>query len=168
MIRKAYSMDANASLRDTLSRYRGTWTSIQKSPLVRVEVVQKLLDDLTSSFTTALLSSAEKHCKEKKKFDPFKSTCSDDSMLKELEEKRIMLRRQLDSCFAQEQIRISIRRSLKQADKEYGKRIKVLRKQKEHDFYTLLETKSLREQQRMIRFERNGKQRPGVKKIASR
>ena len=134
---------------------------------MRVETVQRLLGDLTSSFTSTLLSSAKKHCKEKKRFDLSRSASLNDSVLEDLREQRVILWRQLRVYSVVEEVRISTRRSLKRVNKEYGKRVKVLKKEQERKFYALLETKSLKEQQRMIRFERNKNQRPGVKRLDS-
>ena len=129
--------------------------------------MQKLLDDLTSSFTTtccllqtntvrkrrnSILSNRLAQMTAFLRSWKRKGSCSGDSWI------LISLKNKSGSIY----VAISSKRT-----RNTGKSVKVLRKQKEHDFYTLLETKSLREQQRMIRFERNGKQRPGVKRLDS-
>ena len=165
-IRRVYSEEVNASLQGILVRCQRTWGSVRNNPQARVETAWGLLNDLTDSFLSSLVSSAERHCKSRKRDQGLsKSALSGDTVLTGLKEQRMLLLRQLRMCSPVEDVRIPLRDRLKGVNRGFDKRAKVLSKQSLRNQFDDLEAKSLKEQQRMIRFERNKSQRCGAKML---
>ena len=166
-IRQMYSDEVNTSLRDLVVKYRNDWNMILSKPRVKVSTVQGLLDKLTSSLISSLISSAEKHCKmRKRRTGTPKLAFPNDSVLANLREQRAILLKQLKMYAPVEEVRTAIRRDLGKVNREYDRRAKVLQKQKEKDLYDILGSKPLGEQQRMIKFLKNKCQRPGTKMLS--
>ena len=88
-VRKEYSNDVNNLLRDVLVRHQQTWSSVRSNTQMNISTAQYLLDTLLSSTLSTLLSSAEKHCKARKRFDPSKSAFTSDNVLVDLREQRV-------------------------------------------------------------------------------
>ena len=165
-IRQAYSEEVNASLRIVQCQYQRNWCAIQNSPGSRVSTVQKLLDDLVTSFHSILLTSLEKHCKHRtKRYDLSKFTFPDDKVLADLREQRVIMLRLLRTYRSVNDVRVLMRSQLNQVNRAFVKRVKALQKQRERVFFDILETKAIGEQQRMIKFEKNSNQRPGTKML---
>ena len=163
---QAYSNEVNSSLRVLLSRCQQTWSSVRNNSKARASTVQALLDDLTDSFLSSLTTSAEVHCRARGMgLGPSQSKISSDAVLADLREQRILLLRQLKTFASVEEVRAPLRGRLNQVNRAFAKRVKALLEQKQRDFYDDLETKTLGEQQRMIRFERNRSQRTGARML---
>jgi hypothetical protein len=162
-IRQAYADEVNSSLGVLLSSCRESWDSVRGSPEASVSVVQKLLDRMSDSFTSLLISAAEKHCKTKKKTVISKSSFPADVALKDLRERRVVLLRQLKTFYKVDEVRPLLRSNLNQVNRAFAKRVKELERERDLKFFDLLETKTPGEQQRIIKSQKNGKQSPGVK-----
>jgi exonuclease III len=168
-VREAYTREVNTALWDILDKYQDSWSSIQKNPKMRVRVLQKLLDDLTKSFLSTLKSSARKYCKLRKSGNgSSRSLINNDAILGNLREQRKILERRLKTYSMIEEICGDIKCCLKSVNRKFERRTKVLLRKQERQFYDLLEVKSLREQQRMIRFVRNHNQRLGARMLDSK
>ena len=165
-VRNAYSEEVNLALGDLLAHYQNSWSSVQKNPQVRVSTAQKLLDGLVKSFLSTLTSSAEKHCRLRKNdHGVSKSLINNDTILANMRERRIVLLRQLRTYSMVEEVRVTLRRRLNQVNRKFERRSKLLKKRQEIKFYDSLEAKSLKEQQRMIKFAKNKNQRPGARTL---
>ena len=148
-IRQRYVDEVSVSLKDLVLQCRENWTSMRNSPEARVSVVQEMLDNLTTSFTSTLISSAQRHCKQRRRNTEIsKSTFAGDSVLKGLREQRIILLRQLRTYYPVEEVRVLIRNDLNRVNHDFAMRIKVLEREHKKRFFDSLETKTIVEQQR--------------------
>ena len=76
-----------------------------------------------------------------------------------------MLLRQLKTFASVEEVRAPLRGRLNQVNRAFAKRVKILLGRWQREHYDDLESKTLGEQQRMIRFERNRSQRTGARML---
>ena len=131
-------------------------------------MVQELLDSLTDGLLHVLVSSARKHCGEHKERiieQPRPLTPSRDSVLRDLRERRSILLRRLSAPVQVEEVRALDRQALKRVNREYARRVRQLEREAEKEFYDALEGKPIAEQQRIIKFARNGRQRSGARML---
>jgi hypothetical protein len=164
-ISKVYLESVNSLLKGVLTRYQKTWSSVRTSPQIMINTTQYLLDNLTLSLLSTLLSTAERYCKIRKGPNPLKLTFRDDTVLSELRRQRVILLKELKLYSSVESVKASIRHELNQVNKNYVKRGKLLQMQRERNFYDDLEMKPMGEQMKMIRFSKNANQRSGIKTL---
>lgn len=165
-IRRSYPKEANSSLRGLLSRCKRRWVRMRGNPQAKTVVAQGLLDDLTDSFLSTLITIAEKYCGSRRRNQgPSKSARCGNTVIADLREQRVLLQNQLQSTSLSEDVRFPLQNSLRHVERKLAKREKVLFRQNQQNFFSDFEAKPLHEQQRMIRFERNKSQRSGAKML---